>query len=189
MLTRCFIAVEISPAVQNSLVTSIDSFKSKQILQGKWTKPEQMHVTLRFMGELDDTNLNLLRLKLREISFSPFAITVGPFGYFSGARDPIRVLWTQIKGAEIVQGLVDEALLPEFPPDDRHQKAMKTKKYSHHITLCRVKKISSPLADCKRMIKESQFNQTQNITSIVLIKSELTKQGPIYTEIERFAAI
>merc|ERR1711974_239851 len=111
----------------------------------------------------------------------PFTLTVGPTGYFPGPKNlPIKVLWAKATGAEQIQGLIDEVLLPEFQPDGRHAEAIKKNTYSHHITICRAKKIID-LSGCRRQIQNSTFPiTTQIVESFVLVKSDLGKGGACY---------
>ena len=138
---------------------------------------------------MDDNQLRLLRSKLSSVAFPAFTLTAGPIGCFKGNRQlPIRVLWAQITGAEHLQGEIDKALLPEFPPDQKHAESMKKGEYKHHTTLCRVKQIHN-LSNCRNQIKNSTFPiTTQQVDSFVLVQSTLGKGGAVYTILDRFPA-
>ena len=189
-MTRCFIGLELPQTIARALEAEQISFKNTSLFKGNWDKPENMHVTLRFMGELDENNLSLLQQKLSLITFSPFSLQIGPLGTFPGDnRCPIRTIHAKVSGPENVQQVVDRALMPEFKPDKRHTAMMKSKKYAHHITICRVKGLLQGLGECTQAIEESGLGKLNHeVTSIVLFKSVLSKSGASYSIIGRYNA-
>ena len=149
-----------------------------------------MHVTLRFLGNLDPEQLRSLQEKLTNVEFDPFELTVGPLGYFPGrGAQLIRVLWAKASGAELLQGEVDRNLGDEFPPEERHKIQMQTGQYSHHITLCRVKRLEEDSSTCFQALDDSPLNGTPAsilVNSFVLMESTLSRHGATYTPLVRF---
>lgn len=147
----------------------------------RWVPPENLHVTLRFLGDITDT----LRVNVEEgvseaISrTSPFSISLGMCGAFPRLDKP-RVLWVGLRdGEEEVRSLarrVDTALCPlGFDPE---------KKFHPHITVGRVK---APLprdgGDRFANLEVTPFRR--QVQSVELMKSTLTPKGAIYEVIRK----
>ena len=189
MLTRCFVGIELAPQITAALIAEQNNLKNQKLLNANWCKDVTLHVTLRFMGELNPDELSLLQTKLKTVQFQSFPMEIGPIAYFKGdQRCPIRSINASVGGAKDLQSLVDSALLPEFKPEKRHVMNMKKKDFKHHITLCRVKGLLGSSSDCHDAITNSSFSTVvQDVSSFVLFKSVLSKQGPTYSILERYS--
>merc|ERR1712137_495222 len=177
--TRCFVAVDLAEHMKAAIIGEQTNLKSLNLVHGTWEKKSNLHVTMRFMGELEDAELGMLQSKLSSVRFPKFTLSVGPVGHFGGEKNkPLRVIWAKISGAEYLQGEIDQALLPEFKPDKRHSEAMRKKAYTHHATICRVKSMKAPLQDYLEYTKSSPMAiVSQEVDSFVLMKSTLPRQG------------
>src|SRR5262245_6993841 len=115
---RTFIAVEISPSVIARTGDLIDKLRVAPA-EINWVRPQQMHLTLKFLGDIPDTETpDICRVVERvAASFEPFEITCRGAGAFPNVRDP-RTLWIGIEdGAEELQRLqaqIDAALKSEL---------------------------------------------------------------------------
>ena len=183
MSFRCFIAVELEAAVREGLR------RLQQQLQGKldvsrsalkWVRPENIHLTLKFLGEVDDGQLpSICEAATRAASeFEPFAIEVGDCGCFP-PQGSARVLWVGIcQGAEALERLqrgLDEQLdVVGFAPEGR--------KFTPHLTLARINLAQAGYA--VREIVEGMAAPRlgeQEVAEIKVFQSELSKSGPTYT--------
>ena len=93
MALRCFIAIEIPEAIKRAIVSSIDGLK-KSGADVKWVSPENIHITLQFLGETEEAHIPLIKEALDKIllPYSPFYIKIAGVGCFPDTRRP-RVIW------------------------------------------------------------------------------------------------
>jgi len=154
-------------------------------IHGKWTQPQNLHVTLQFVGEVDRSTLAELLKTTQEVaaSFRPFRITYKGLGVFPNPKRP-RILWVGVDaGAGTLKRLaraVEQAnrRVKNIRPD--------TKPFHPHVTICRMKRVDN--RKLKTLMKRYQnfvFGE-EVVNKIALIKSTLTPEGPIYAPIEVF---
>lgn len=98
---RAFIAIEISPGIQNQL-DEIQKQLRNQIKDNAihWVRSQNIHLTLQFLGDVSITNLNDIKNILAEeaINHEPFEITIGNLGAFPNNNHP-RVIWVGVKSS------------------------------------------------------------------------------------------
>lgn len=178
-LHRCFIAIEI-PREAIDYIEELNSIiKKKNLFSGKFTEPENLHLTLKFLGEIPENKIEEVRKKLKEIKFSSFEASLGEIGVFINRYNSL--LWIKLNGKEIweLQKIIDEKLEKlKFPKEDR---------FMSHITIARMKKIHSKkeFLEYIKNIKVRKINFKVN--EFALKKSELKSEGPIYSNIEKFS--
>jgi len=129
---RLFVAVDLSAEVKEAILAL------RTPLPGaKWVAMDQLHVTLRFIGEADEVLFNKIRDTLAGIIVPSFFLTLRGVGYFPPKRDP-RVLWVGIERNEnllVLRNLVEKALFAcGLGPEGRS--------FSPHITIARLKDAS-----------------------------------------------
>lgn len=140
---------------------------------------KSFHLTLKFLGEAPDDKIEVIKKRLAEVNFSPFQITTSNIGFFPN-ENYINVVWV---GAEpkgkitALQKRIDDLLLPLFERDVR---------FHPHITLARVKYISDKDDFMKKMRLIKTGEKEITIRKFMLMKSTLTKEGPVYGEIAVF---
>ena len=176
-LTRAFICIEFSDEVIKE-IARVQELISKTKFTGKLTELENLHLTLKFLGEIDDEKLELVKSKLKTIEFKPMKLKLGDIGTFSRHGDP-RLVWIKIEGKEIheLQAKIDEALVGLFKPEER---------FMSHLTIARIKYVK----DKKGFLEHVDSIHTKPISFDVLLfklkKSELKPIGPVYTDISAF---
>ncbi|MFH0862253.1 MAG: RNA 2',3'-cyclic phosphodiesterase [Candidatus Altiarchaeota archaeon] len=177
---RCFLAIECPEEIKDRLA----EVQYELSLCGglKAVEYENLHLTLKFLGEVDETGLDRLKAVLDGVKASRYKIVVKGVGAFPNPGNP-KVIWAGI-GAGFDESIslhekVDTALLPlGFQPEER---------FHPHITLARVK---GP-TDGNRMEalveshSETAFGE-YCVDGFALMQSRLTPNGPTYTEIGRF---
>jgi 2'-5' RNA ligase len=176
---RTFLAVDISEEVRSRISDLVRGFRNIDPAV-KWVDPGNMHITLFFFGEVDETTLK----RIEDISgdtvrgLPPFAAEVGGMGGFPSLSSP-RVVWAGVKNGseklgQIYGDLRDRILLERLPVP------VEKRGYTPHLTLARIKRRPDrSLLDSIEMRKEEQFGSF-DVHSIVLYKSTLTRQGPLY---------
>ena len=144
----------------------------------KLVKPQNIHLTVRFLGNISLPMVDAIYEEMKQVSFAPFEIMLRGLGAFPRLSRP-RVVWAGIKkgAAELVN--VFEQLEPRlrglgFKPD--------TKGFSPHLTIARVRsgRNKVPLAKLVRELENYDFGAVK-AECLRLKKSVLTPRGPIYT--------
>ncbi|HEY4707008.1 MAG TPA: RNA 2',3'-cyclic phosphodiesterase [Thermodesulfobacteriota bacterium] len=147
-----------------------------------WTRPESIHLTLKFLGEVDDNRIDEIGSALEKAAagVAPLSLVVEGVGGFPTRKYP-RVIWAGIReNAELkkLQLQVEEAISSlGFEPEDRA--------FSPHLTLCRIKstadgrKMGGLLAEVQPELKAGF-----DVSSVVLFKSVLKPAGAEYTALK-----
>ena len=176
-LIRCFICLEL-PRESIEIAENIQNLiKKNNLLSGKYTDPENLHLTLKFLGEIDEVKLKIVQERLEKIKFNEFEASLGEVGVFS--KRALRILWIKLFGKSIwgLQEKIDESLTDLFPKEER---------FMSHITLARMKKVydRNIFLNYIKNIKtpENKFA----VKNFILKKSELKPEGPIYTDLGRY---
>lgn len=112
---RLFVGFSISEQWRQSLLEMQDFLRSVLVPRVAWVPPENMHVTLRFLGSVEQTLVPTICTALDSLSFSPCVLQMGKAGTFAG-RGGARTVWMGLaKGTREVQelaALVNQTLLP-----------------------------------------------------------------------------
>ncbi|PIE51561.1 RNA 2',3'-cyclic phosphodiesterase [Candidatus Fermentibacteria bacterium] len=163
---RLFIAMELPSEVRRSISDWIEPL-SRQHSDLRWTSCENLHVTLRFLGNVNPDSV-IQKMKESQIkSFLPVEFTLNRLGTFGR---PSSVLWVSGKFSE---GVFDLAEKLGSIPDDRG--LTKTCRYCPHITVARARRgFSIPFLPWR----ESLIGAS---STIGLYSSELTGKGSVYT--------
>ena len=178
MMVRCFIALDL-PREAINYVKDIQKLIGKQnLFTGKFTEPENLHLTLKFLGEISEEQVEEVKERLKKIKFSVFEAELGEVGTFS--KKFIRIIWMKLKNCGKLQKQVDEALGDLFEPEFR---------FMGHITIARVKRVG----DRKGLIDYVKHMKTKIIKFKVgcffLKKSELAPEGPVYEDLEEYKLV
>jgi len=178
---RTFIAIELPKEIRDSLANLQDKLKSTGA-DVKWVEPNNIHLTLKFLGEIDDQKLDKITSILENIAKdkSSFHSCISSIGAFPRISSP-RAIWVGIdKGnnetKEITKQLEEKIEKSGIPKEDRP--------FSSHITIGRTRsalnlqKLAQELKTLENNlgIKVAEFD----VTKITLFKSTLTPKGPIY---------
>jgi 2'-5' RNA ligase len=182
---RLFFAVPIAETVKGIVSRSIDEFPIRNP-PWRWIRPENFHITLKFLGEVDEGLLARLVEIGREVATgaSPFELSFGRFHAFPSVSRPRVLLFHAESGEEPLAGLsrsLEDGLEPlGFEREGRRFRA--------HLTLARVKR--PPGADVLRALEKVPplpADAKQVVDRIVLIRSVLTRAGAEYEEVDFFA--
>ena len=177
---RVFIAIELGKEIKEALSKIQDELKT---VQGdvKWVEPQNIHLTLKFLGEIEENKIPKISQTLKAISCQvrPFTITLSELGAFPSHKYP-RIIWIGIdegkdelsKLAELIE---DSLVQLKFPKEKRG--------FSAHFTLGRVKSRKNIESLCQKLSIIQVPKLKQEIKSIVLFKSTLTSKGPFYEKI------
>ncbi|MBN1896630.1 MAG: RNA 2',3'-cyclic phosphodiesterase [Candidatus Aenigmarchaeota archaeon] len=175
---RLFIAVDIPEYIRST----ISDFRiPSDAAKIRWVEKDNIHLTLRFLGDTEEKRLDEIVNALRKVEFSPFRCSVSGFGVFPDMHRP-RVIWAGITPEDDVIYLhkkIDDAL-----DDPGFQKEM----FTSHITIGRVKIVSDLLKMEKHLheLMEKHFSMAFTVSCFKLKKSTLTPDGPVYEDVMSF---
>ena len=140
---RLFVALDLPQAVKRSLEPL-----AKGLGDVRWLAPEQQHLTLRFIGDVDNGALHDIAEALATVPARPFELTLKGLGHFPPRGEP-RVLWVGVdKNPELasLKRRIDRALKDAgLPPDAR--------KFAPHVTIARMR--GAALADPARHVSDA----------------------------------
>ena len=178
---RCFAAIEIPEKIQALLVDVQKAFRPK-IERASWTKHGNFHLTLKFLGEVENRSVDEIGAALQRIAISqnPFSIEIGGIGAFPNLERP-RVLWVGLKQGAVPTKKLANAINIElaeldYPKDTR---------FHPHFTLARFKNRVNLKPIINLFTKFEVLDRTSLIVDkITLVKSELHPSGAVYTPIK-----
>jgi 2'-5' RNA ligase len=181
---RTFIAVDIGKPIRDRAV-ALQEKLAQTSGAVKWVEPENLHVTLLFLGEVDDREVpTICRVVAEQTLLHPaFPLSIERVGCFPNARRP-RILW--IGGGQGTQELcaLHDGLEP--PLLDLGCYRREERKYTPHITLGRVRGERPADQLPAALAKHAGWQGGQTVVSEILVmSSELNPQGPIYTVLSR----
>ncbi|MCG9128591.1 RNA 2',3'-cyclic phosphodiesterase [Candidatus Poribacteria bacterium] len=180
---RCFIAIEIPKEIQ-TLILDLQRTLEKEISGATWTKSGKHHLTLKFLGQVEEQQLSSMTnvLSLVAEKNKQFSIEIGGIGVFPNWVHP-RVLWLGLTKGEskirTLSGTINKGLQDlEYPVDTR---------YHPHLTLARFKKQVTLVENSNSFTQyEILANSDFLVDEFTLVKSELHPNGAIYTPIKNF---
>jgi len=175
-MVRAFIALELSDEIKERLIAV------QQTLRGcrarlTFVEPKNIHITAKFLGEVDEKDLPKVIESLKKITFTPFPVTAGKVTVNNPKRP--HTIWCAIddagEGEKIFQ-LIEDALAPiGF--------ARETRRFNPHATVARVKSLDPSLFSALKVLDRTDYGRC-TIRGLVLKKSTLLPQGPVYEDLE-----
>jgi len=175
---RTFIAIELSDGVRRELARLQDELRASGA-DVKWAKPENIHLTLKFLGNVDEDKIGGIKTVLDEIASTllTFEISLFKTGAFPSLNSP-RVIWVGIdKGCaetEKCASFIEERLEKiGFPKEERP--------FSAHLTLGRTRSPKNKASLTEKLSTLSVEPASCPVKGITLFQSTLTPKGPIYT--------
>lgn len=172
--SRCFIALDLPENIINEVNKIQEKLKKKKLFFGKYIELQNIHLTLKFLNEIADEQIEKVKEKLKEIKSNSFETEITEAGVFS--EDSIRIVWLKLSNVDELQAKIDDILEGTFPKENR---------FMSHLTMARVKTIEDK-EKLISLLKEIKFNIKGRIKYFTFFKSTLTKEGPIYEVIEKY---
>jgi 2'-5' RNA ligase len=179
---RLFVALEIPSEVRENLAALVKSLRAVSP-QTRWVRPENLHVTLKFIGEVAEARLAAVRSALSSVrSEQPATLEFRGLGFFPDEKHP-RVFWAGIKASPNLKTLaanIDKAMEKLGIP-------LEKRPFSPHLTLARFEPPRLP----EKLRAAIQENAARDFGSLRtgqfhLIESKLKPTGAEYTTLESF---
>ena len=186
-LMRLFIAIDVSIKVVENLVLLQEDLQPliKQLGgRPRWVEAENVHLTLKFIGDIDSALMFTIRDELRELgkNHSPFSFFSQGTGCFPNEEKP-RIVYAGIK-----DGLAQINLLREEIENRLEEKGVQkdNRPFKPHVTVGRIKtsRKEISLAEVIAPYTETEYGESK-ITEVLLFESRLDPSGPTYRIIER----
>jgi 2'-5' RNA ligase len=186
---RSFIAIELPQELKLALARLQEKLKSAGNAPVKWVDPGNIHVTLKFLGDVSAEITGKITSALEEAvrGTRPFNIEVSGIGVFPNMRR-VQIVWVGLAG-ELeklgqLQQRIETGLIPlGFKAESRS--------FTPHLTLARVRDYAGPDERQKlgQLIAGMSFDTKYKIdvNAIHLMRSQLTREGPIYSRISTVA--
>ncbi len=184
-LVRAFIAIELPKSLQDSIQTATSSLQSSLGADlVRWTPIRNIHLTLKFLGDISPANIDILTqmLTMESSRYSAFDMRVEGIGSFPTPKRP-RVLWVGLNAPaalpSIAHGIETASAKLGYPAEERG--------FSPHLTIGRVRQ-NAATADLQKI--STALDETKvgilgvaHIDAIDLYKSDLQPGGSVYTRL------
>ena len=175
---RAFIAIPLDSNIQHSIEHIQDHLKQTNN-DVKWVKPENIHITLKFLGDVKQEQINSVKgaLAIFTQNMRPFEVELSRLGAFPNIDRP-RTLWVSLNDSK--QRLSRIAVSLEKALDKIGFQGDQ-KSFSPHITIGRIRS-SKNIDALSQSASNYQISEncTQTISKIILFQSTLCSEGPIY---------
>ena len=183
-LLRAFIAIDIPPEIKQAISSQTASLRKESGRVVRWVNVENIHLTLKFLGEISASSLELLTQAIQSecAQTAPFTVSAENLGCFPNLRRP-RVLWIGLvvpPGLNRLQRQVEASTARlGYAPED--------KPFAPHLTIGRVREQAAPeeIQALRRLLEQTTIASlgTFTVKEVHLYKSDLKPDGPIYTRL------
>jgi 2'-5' RNA ligase len=181
---RTFIGIKLDAGTREKIASALKPFK-KITTPIKWVKSENWHLTMKFIGEVNDEKKDRIIRTMKEIPIpvQPFEIAVSGFGKF-GRGDDLNIFWAGIEENETLKKIylqIEDAL-------EKIQVKREAREFRPHLTIGRNRKSF----DFKSFVAIIEKEQSRHIASFIaggfqIFQSILTPEGPIYNIVEEIS--
>ncbi|MFQ5862219.1 MAG: RNA 2',3'-cyclic phosphodiesterase [Candidatus Brocadiales bacterium] len=182
---RTFVAVEVDEAIKNRFRELQEKLKEAGG-DVRWVDTGNIHVTLKFLGYIEDTNLSLVKDIIQEAvsGLKSFCVEFEGVGAFPRLERP-RVVFISIKDTSGSLSKINSRLEEKFFTKLGIEK--ENRRYSPHLTIGRVKSTKNvgPLVRLMTRHSADSFGE-ERVKGVVLMRSQLSPKGPTYTKLECF---
>jgi 2'-5' RNA ligase len=175
---RTFVAIDLTPEIKSQLETLVK--KLKPVARNlKWVSKENYHLTLKFLGEIDENQVKEVKSILEVVAqlHHPFQLSLQGTGSFPPGQSRLRVVWVGISADtalfEIQKEIEDLLEEKDFPREERP--------FSPHLTIGRAK-VPERLDTLKRELEKLSGESfgTMEVKEITFFQSILKPEGPEY---------
>lgn len=174
---RTFIALELPVEIRAKLAHVTGILERSGIFQGSFVGKDNFHLTVKFLGEVSEERLEVIKSALSNVNLPPFLVKVENIRFFP-SQDYIKIIWTGITGNEIkpLCDRVNEQLVNIGFPQD-------TKLFQAHITLARISGVKDKSLLQKKLASVHFAPIEFKVSELAIFKSELTSRGAVYKKL------
>lgn len=182
MNVRLFVAVEITEEIRKKVAKFQDELKKVDADVG-WVSPENLHITVKFIGSLDEEKIEIVATLIKDAvtHIKPFDLDYRGVGVLPAEKNP-RVIFTDVIDTGGVLEKIHERL-------DNQLMALgvehEDRKFTAHLTVGRIK----TRRNVRRLIENLNSYHgfdfgSEHVVQVVLMKSDLLPEGPLYTRLQ-----
>ena len=179
-MVRSFIAVDTVTEKLKSIASTVHNILIKDNVRVSLQDPNTLHITIKFLGEVSEERIEVIKKLLNKIACKKFTITAYRINAFPDLRRP-RVIFIEVKDSpQLTEWHRSvEALMTSigFPRE--------TKAFKPHITVARVKSPSRYTTSTYLKLANIEFEEHILVDSLKLKKSTLTSRGAIYEDLHK----
>jgi RNA 2',3'-cyclic 3'-phosphodiesterase len=175
---RTFICIEIPESIE-SQIDKLQEKLSQIDAQVSWTKPSNIHLTLKFLGGVEASRIAGVSKALERAAhgISPFEVEISGAGCFPSPRSP-RVLWIGVSNVpepleQLYSNIEDELAREGFVREKRQ--------FSPHLTIGRIRTPNNAARVADALIASGFEPAVFRATEVILMRSDLKPSGSIYT--------
>ena len=175
---RTFICIAIPESIK-SRIGKLQETLQQTKAQISWTKPPNIHLTVKFLGGVEASRLDRVSQALERAAngIGPFEVEIGGAGCFPSPRSP-RVLWVGVSNAseelqKLYSNIEDELSRRGFERENR--------KFSPHLTIGRIRAPHNSPRVAEALIASGFESESFTATEVLLMRSDLKPTGSIYT--------
>jgi len=176
-MKRLFAAIKIHPSARFiNVLNDVSSSLSHERI--KWVEPENIHLTLKFFGETDESQIPAIcqAFATAAAPLKPFTLKIADIGIFGSHYDP-KIIWFSIEKQQELQNLAQRI----FTELAKHGWETGRQNFVPHLTIGRIREIKDkPLF--QKIIKKYQTIEIQEeqVSELILYESILRREGPLY---------
>jgi RNA 2',3'-cyclic 3'-phosphodiesterase len=182
-MLRAFIAIQLSDELRRQIGSVQEKLRRELAGRIGWTNPNGIHLTLKFLGDIRESQIQPLQevLQRAAVSAQPFSLEARGVGAFPNPRAP-RVIWVGLHGSdgdmEVLRHL--QAAIEDGTAELGFQKEARA--FTPHLTLARIRdRLEAGTLDKVLAANQSRAVGGFTAASVGLIKSELRPSGAVYT--------
>jgi RNA 2',3'-cyclic 3'-phosphodiesterase len=179
---RSFISIELPESVKINLAQIESKLKTTCQFPVKWVSPDNIHLTLKFLGNIDTSKIDSITEAVRSAlhNESPITLNFAGLSVFPSLKN-IQIVWVGLGGEldalNVIQNKIETQLIPlGFPPEKRQ--------FTAHLTLARIKEYASYAEKqvLAHVISNTEINcdLSFKVNTINLMSSQLTRTGAAY---------
>ncbi len=184
-MKRIFTAIDISDAARAECANYVENLKSVFLhLRVSWEKPEKLHFTLKFLGDIDETQLRNLTEAVAAATgkISNFKIRIAGTGVFPSKRNA-RILWLGVNDEQANMQKVKEVLDCEC---FERGLAKENRDFKAHLTIARLREPHKSAELVEKHLSENFVSDEFTVSGITIYESRLQKSGSIYSIVSKY---
>ncbi|OQA35879.1 MAG: 2'-5'-RNA ligase [Candidatus Dependentiae bacterium ADurb.Bin331] len=176
---RLFVSIELPKTVRTRFESLEKEMKQYHFFEGRFVTPENIHLTLAFIGNVGNDQLLQIKTILSSIVFAPFEICVSSLT-LKPATENAHLLWVEALSLQLslFAQTMNDVLRDFVKTDDRP--------YAGHVTIARIKKITDFHGLTTFVRNSGSLNECFAVTEFTLRSSVLSANGPEYTTIATY---
>lgn len=176
-MPRLFAALPLPEPIREALLDPMEALPG-----ARWQDADNLHVTLRFIGEVHARDAGDVMLALSRVAFAPFALRIAGVGHFE-RKNRATAVWARLAPSDDLGMLHQQA----EAACQRAGLAAETRKFTPHVTLARLNSASGPIAPWLARHGDLALGPW-TVDRFCLFESHLSRAGSTYEEIASFPA-